>query len=126
MAITACSSLNDRALYQRRPLAALIKWRSRHGCRRAILFVGPAHDDPERVIRQWPLQRLSFVPRRAHPDVALVIGRQDDRHGLWMDRRDDRIRRRGQKAIDVVRAGGRLRFRATIAFEFGPMPAKPF
>ena len=37
-----------------------------------------------------------------------------------MDRLDDRIRRRGQKAIDVVRAGGRLRFRATIAFEFGP------
>ena len=37
-----------------------------------------------------------------------------------MDRFDDHIRRGGQKAIEVVRAGGRLRFRATIAFEFGP------
>ena len=36
-----------------------------------------------------------------------------------MDQFDDGIRRRGQKAIDVVRAGSRLRFRATIAFEFG-------
>jgi hypothetical protein len=27
-------------------------------CRRAILFVGPAHHDPERVIRQRALQRL--------------------------------------------------------------------
>jgi hypothetical protein len=31
------------------------------GCRRAILFVGSAHDNPERAIRQGPLQRLGFV-----------------------------------------------------------------
>ena len=92
MAITACSSLNDRALYQRRPLAALIKWRSRHGCRRAILFVGSAHDNPERVIRLWPLQRLGLIPRRTHPNVPLFVRRQDHRHGLGMDRRDHRVR----------------------------------
>jgi hypothetical protein len=38
-----------------------------------ILFVGPAHDDPERVIRQWPLQRLGFVPRRTHPHVPFYL-----------------------------------------------------
>ena len=27
-----------------------------------IFFVGPAHDDPERIVRQWPLQRLRFIP----------------------------------------------------------------
>jgi hypothetical protein len=27
-------------------------------------------------MRQRPLQRLRFVPRRAHPDIALLIGRQ--------------------------------------------------
>ena len=25
-------------------------------CRRGILLVGPAHDNPERVVRQWRLQ----------------------------------------------------------------------
>jgi hypothetical protein len=30
-------------------------------CRRAVLFVGPTHDDPERIVRQWPLQRLGLV-----------------------------------------------------------------
>ena len=46
--------------------------------RRAFLFVGPGHHDPERVIRQWPLQRLRLVPRCAHPDVTFFIGEQDD------------------------------------------------
>ena len=54
--------------------------RGRSCCRRAILFVGPAHDDPERIVRQWPLQRLGLVPRCAHPNVPLFIGGQD--HGL--------------------------------------------
>ena len=40
--------------------------------RRAILFVGPAHDDPERIIRQWPLQRLRLIPRRTHPHVPAL------------------------------------------------------
>jgi hypothetical protein len=31
--------------------------------RRAILFVGPAHDDTECVIRQRWLQRLGSTPR---------------------------------------------------------------
>jgi hypothetical protein len=36
-----------------------------------VFLVGAAHDDLQRVVRQWPLQCLSLVPRRAHPDVAL-------------------------------------------------------
>ena len=43
----------------------------RSRCRRAIFFVGPAHDDPERVIRQWPLQCLGLIPRCAHPNVCM-------------------------------------------------------
>jgi hypothetical protein len=49
-------------------------------------IVCPAHDDPERIIRQWPLQRLGLVPRCAHPNVPLLIGGQDHRHGLRMER----------------------------------------
>ena len=33
-------------------------------CHRAIAFVGPAHDDPERIVRQWPLQRLRLTLTR--------------------------------------------------------------
>jgi hypothetical protein len=46
--------------------------------RSAIFLVGPAHDDPERIVRQslWP-----------HPTVRastspLFVGGQDHRHGL--------------------------------------------
>jgi hypothetical protein len=44
-----------------------------------IFLVGPSHDDLKRLIRQRPLQRLRLTPRRAHPDIALLIGRQDHR-----------------------------------------------
>jgi hypothetical protein len=43
-------------------LLAAIFHRSR---RRLIFLVGAAHDDLERVVGQWPLQRLRLVPRRA-------------------------------------------------------------
>jgi hypothetical protein len=33
---------------------------------------------------------------------------------------NDRVRRRGEEAVDQVRAGDRLRLGATITFEFGP------
>ena len=64
----------------------------------------PRIDQRERIIRQRPLQRLCLIPWRAHPDVALLIGRQDHRHGLRMDRLDDRVRRCREKAVDLVRA----------------------
>lgn len=69
-----------------------------------ILFVGPAHDDPERVIHQRPLQRLRLVPRRTQPNIALLIGRQDHRHGFRVDRLDQRVRCGRQKAVDLMRA----------------------
>ena len=37
-----------------------------------------------------------------------------------MDRFDDRVRRRREKAVDVMRAGDRFRFRPAVAFELGP------
>ena len=45
------------------------------------------------------------VPWRTHPDVALFIGGKYDRHDLRMVRLDNRIRCRGQEAIDQMRAG---------------------
>jgi hypothetical protein len=70
-------------------------------CRRAILLVSPTHDDPERVIRQWPLQSLGLVPRRAHPHIALLVGGQNHRHRLRMDRLDDE---RCEEAVDQMRS----------------------
>ena len=44
--------------------------------RRAILFVGPAHDDPERIIRQWPLQHLaSSHGARIQPSRSSSVSR---------------------------------------------------
>jgi len=73
-----------------------------------VLLVGTTQHDLQQIVRQRPLQHLRLIPRRAHPDIALLIGSQDDRHGLGMDRFDDRVRRCGQKAIDQMRPRDRL------------------
>ena len=42
------------------------------------------------------------VRRRAHPNVALLVRRQDHRHRLRMDRLHDRIRLGRQEAIQEI------------------------
>jgi hypothetical protein len=51
-------------------------------CCRPILFIPTSRHDLQRVIRQRPLQHLRLSPRRAHPNVTLLVGRQYHRHGL--------------------------------------------
>jgi hypothetical protein len=63
--------------------------RRRTSCRCLIFLVGPTGDNLQRIIRQRPLHGFRIVPRCSHPNIALLVGRQDDRHGLRMDRRDD-------------------------------------
>jgi hypothetical protein len=74
-----------------------------------------ARNDLQRIIGQWPLQCFCLIPRRAHPDVAFLIGRKDDRHRLGMYRLDDRVRRRRQETVDEVRAGDRLGLGAAVS-----------
>jgi multidrug efflux pump subunit AcrA (membrane-fusion protein) len=57
-------------------------------------------NDLEGIIEQRSLQGLGLIPRRAHPDVAFFGRRQDHRHGLRVDRLNDRVRCRGQEAVD--------------------------
>ena len=54
---------------------------------------------------KWPLQRLSLIPRRSQPYLALLVGRQYHGRGLRMYRRDDRVRLGGEEAIHKVRSG---------------------
>ena len=82
----------------------------------SVRLVTPSGNDPQCVIQQRPLERLRLVPRRTHPDVALLICRQDHRHRLGMDRLDDRVRRCGEETVDK----NRLRLGATTALELGP------
>ena len=89
-------------------------------CSRLIFLVGPPGDDLERVIRQRPLQRPRLIPWRAHPDVALLVGRQDHRHGLGMDRLNDGVGRGRQETIDQMRARNGFRLSASVSLEFGP------
>jgi hypothetical protein len=91
-----------------------------YSCCRLVLFVGPAHDDPERVVQQRSLQRLRVIPRCAHPYVAFFIGGQDHRHGLRVDRLDHRVRRCREKTVDLMRPRPRLRLRAAITVERRP------
>jgi hypothetical protein len=88
--------------------------------RRLILLVDATGDNLQRVIRQRPLQGLRLVPWRANPHVALFGGREDHRHRLRMDRCDHGVRCGRQEAVDEVRSGDRLGFRAPVASEFGP------
>jgi hypothetical protein len=92
--------------------------------RRHIFLIGTTRNDPYGIIWRRSLQRLGFIPRRAHPDVTFFGRHQDHRHGLGMDRFNDRVRRGGQEAIDKMRTWDRLRLGATITFEFGPYPGE--
>ncbi|MEH2563463.1 hypothetical protein V1289_003090 [Bradyrhizobium sp. AZCC 2289] len=49
---------------------------------RLVFLVDSSRDDLERIIRQRPLQRLRLIPRRAHPDIALLVRRQDRITGI--------------------------------------------
>jgi len=86
----------------------------------AILLVGSAGHDFQRIIGQWPLQGFRLIPRRAHPNVAFLLGCQDHRHGLGVDRFNDRVRRRREEAIDIVRSADRFGFGPAITFELSP------
>ncbi len=59
-----------------------------------------------------------------HPDIALLIGRQDHRHRLRMDWLDHRVRRCREKAADLMRSWRRLRLRAAIPVERRPEASK--
>ncbi len=93
-------------------------------CGRLIFFRFSACHDSQRAIRQWSLKSFGLIPRRAHPHVVFLLCGQDHRHGLWVDRFNDRVWRRRQEAVDQMRAGDRLRLGATVALELGPEPAE--
>src|SRR5271168_364484 len=63
---------------------------------RTVFFISAARNDLQRVVRQWPLQRLCFIPRRAHPHVTFFFGRENHRHGLGVDRLNDCVRGGGE------------------------------
>jgi hypothetical protein len=48
-----------------------------------VFLVCAAHDNPQRVIRQWPLQRLGLVPWCPHPHIPLFVGGQDHSCTIW-------------------------------------------
>jgi hypothetical protein len=89
-------------------------------CGSLVFLFRPAHHDLQRIIWQWPLQRLALSHGRPHPNVTLLVGGQDYRHRLRMDRLDHRVRRCREKTIDLMRPRYRLRLRAAITVERRP------
>ena len=71
----------------------MLSWKGARLCRFGYGAVFPfaSRDDREHVIRQRPLQRLRVRGFGLKPLVDLRRRGQDDRHGLGMDRRHDRI-----------------------------------
>ena len=69
-------------------------------------------DDGQSGIWQRLLQGSCLDPRGAHLHIHLFDSGQDDRHGFWMNRADDPVRRCGQKAKQLVLTFHRLRLRA--------------
>jgi hypothetical protein len=65
-------------------LHVLLQSRRRAVCsgRRAIFFINATSYNPQCIVT---------IPRRAHPDVALFVGRLDHRHGFAVDRLDYRV-----------------------------------
>jgi hypothetical protein len=96
------------------PAKTIYTFRITSSRRRAVFFVSPARNDLQHVVRQWPLQHLRFIPRRAHPDVTLFFGRENYWHGLGVNGLHDRVRRGGQKAIDQMWSGDWFRLGAAL------------
>ena len=55
------------------------------------VFTLTAGDNPQRVVRQWLPQFEGLGRIRREPKVDLCRRRQDHRHRLGMDRRDDGV-----------------------------------
>ena len=89
------------------------------GCN-PIFLVGTAHHDLERVVRQWSLQRFRLFPRRAHPDVAFLVGGSGS--PAWPSDGSARLPRlarlSGSRRLDAARY--RLRFGIPVAVERRP------
>jgi hypothetical protein len=70
--------------------------------RYAGIFLYAPRDDPQRTVRQRPLQPQGLVRRRRHPGLDLFRRREDDRHRLRVDGTDLGVRLRRQKRVEVV------------------------
>src|SRR5208283_6130227 len=72
--------------------------------RRGVLSVAFG-DDAQRIVGQWPLESKRISRRLGRkPEVNLAGVGQDDRHGLRMDRRNDRVGLRRQESEELVLA----------------------
>jgi len=87
---------------------------------RGFVFLFSSGRDLERAVRQWALKFQSLFGGRSHPLFDLGIRRQDDRHGLGMDRADFRIGIAGEKSKQLMLALNWVGFRATPA-----VPCRP-
>jgi hypothetical protein len=58
------------------------------------------------ALSRLPSAAHAASPSAAYTVPALLVRRQDHRHGLRVDRLDDGIRRSRQESVDEVRRGG--------------------
>src|SRR5271157_3435715 len=66
------------------------------------IFSLPFRDNPQRLLRQRPLQGERVRRLGPEPQIDFVRRRQNDRHRLFVNRRDDRVCFRGQKAEELM------------------------
>src|ERR1700757_5162096 len=101
-----------------------LRARSAYLGRRSIFLLRATQHDLQRIIRQWPPQRLRLIPWRAHPHIALLVRGQDHRHGLGMYRLDYGVGRCSEKAVDLMRSRDRLRLSPPVIVEGRPDASK--
>jgi hypothetical protein len=85
-----------------------------------LVFRAFMRDRLERSVRQRLLQRLRLIPRRAHSNVPFCFCCEVTGMAFGCIGLDHRVRCGRQEPVDEVRAGDRLRLRATVSAEFGP------
>jgi hypothetical protein len=51
-------------------------------CGGLVFLVQTTRHDPDRIVEQWSLQRLGFIPRRVQSRRASFLGQAYHRHGL--------------------------------------------
>lgn len=85
----------------------------------AVLFLAGCHHT-KGIVGRGALERKSILYRARQPGLAVCLGQQQHRHGLWVDGLHQGVGLGGQECKNLVPASDRSRIRTARALPTAP------